>query len=298
MSKRQGWLVLCTTFCVLLFAGTANADNVIVTAGITSFRGVVLGSNVTNIDWCGTATCSGPGQQVCPDIVNGGCAAGFGEANLAIGLDPATNTTATVVFQVAGNPPANALSFTANSGLNGAPMSVDPTAEFKLGSLTFANGLWSGPADFGFSIFANDTTTGVLHTFTGFLHLDLTPNSITATPDQNADFVYLTNASGTALIDPLTNATLPSLRAYELTDSPNGSNTVTADLYGVFGSLDPTRFANATGGGFLDTSLTTTPGGPPTNQMPEPATIVLLLAGLLSISGSLRKNPLGRSSGD
>ena len=164
--------------------------------------------------------------------------------------------------------------------------------------MTFTNGIWSGEADFGFSIIANDTTTGVLHTFTGFVHLGLTPNSNTATPDQNADFVYLTNASGTALIDPLTNATLPSLRAYELADSPNGSNTVTADLYGVFGSLDPTRFANATGGEFLDKSLTTTPGGPPTNQVPEPATVVLLLTGLLTMTGLLRKSPLGRISGE
>jgi MYXO-CTERM domain-containing protein len=92
------------------------------------------------------------------------------------------------------------------------------------------------------------------------LRLTITPNQVTHTPGQNADFVWFENASG-----------LGSIRAYELEDSPNGSNTVTLELHGRISSLDPTAFANATGGGFIHPSV---------EPIPEPAGLALL--GLLA----------------
>jgi len=71
-------------------------------------------------------------------------------------------------------------------------------------------------------------------------------------------------------------------------DSPNGSNTVPVDIFGKFGSLDLASYENVQGGGFLDTSLMTDLGGPPTSSVPEPATLALLGGGVLLI-GALKK---------
>jgi len=103
-----------------------------------------------------------------------------------------------------------------------------------------------------------------------------TPNT-GSTPDANADFVYLLDANGTPVANLLTNVTLPSIRAHE-----NG--TVSADIFGMFGSLDLTRIDNVTGDGFLDVSLTNDLGGPPSTATPEPATLTLLAGGTLILA--------------
>jgi len=291
MSKHTGWFVLLAACCLLLITGTVQADNVSITGAFTSFTGVV--TNQSLLDWCPADQCGsiGPpsqGVQLCPDA---GCSTFFGPlTNFPIPMNPSQDTTSSVTFSVPFNPPSNELIFKAEQGLNGSPLVVDPHAAFKLGTLTFTNGLWTGDADFGFSIVAQDATTQTAHVFTGFVHMGLTsPN--TGTPAQNADFIYLTDAAGNPVVSPLTDVTLPSLRAYELADSPTGSNTVSADLYGVFGSLDPTSLQNVTGGGFLDASLTPALSTPP---VPEPSTLVLLITGLLPMAGTLKKNLLVR----
>jgi hypothetical protein len=118
---------------------------------------------------------------------------------------------------------------------------------FLLGTFTIANGVWSGDADFGFSLTTSSTTPGSSldnQTFTGFLHMVLTPNPTSNTPQQNADTYTLLNATGDTL-------NLNQMQVYELADSPTGSNMGTADLYGQIGSLDLTALSNPEGGLFL-----------------------------------------------
>jgi hypothetical protein len=293
MSKHI-WFVVFAACCLLLVTGTAQADTVRVTGAFTSFTGIVTNQNL--MDWCGADQCGSiglpsPPVTLCPDT---GCSTSVGLlSNFPISMSPSQDTTSSVTFSVPFNPPSNELIFKAATGTNGFPLSVDnPTSPFKLGTLTFTNGLWTGNADFGFSIVVQDSTTQTSHVFTGFVHMGLTsPN--TGTPAQNADFIYLTDAAGNAVVNPLTGVALPSLRAYELADSPTGSNTVSADIYGKFGSLDPTSFQNVTGGGFLDASLTPALTTPP---VPEPGTLMLLVTGLLPIAGTLKKSLLTRVS--
>jgi len=285
MTKYRGLVVLLAACCVLLVTGTAKADDITVTGAFTTFTGIVTNQNL--IDWCGAGVCGtpgfpGPGVQLCPN-----CATPVGlVSNFPIPMNPGQDTTSGVTFWVPFNPPSNELTFTSSPG---SLLNVNPASPFKLGTLTFTNGLWTGEADIGFSIVAHDSTTQTNQTFTGFVHMGLTVNDfVNLTPAQNADFVYLTNAAGAQLIDPLTNQPLGSLRAYELTDTPIGTNTASADLYGVFGSLDPTSFQNVTAG-FLDISVTPALGGPRPNSVPEPGTSMLLITGLLAMAGMLRK---------
>jgi hypothetical protein len=286
MTKHRALVVLFAACCVLLVTGTAKADDITVTGAFTSFTGIVISGNL--IDSCGAGVCGtagfpGPGTQLCPDT---GCGTSVGLlTNFPIPMNPAQDTTSGVTFWTPSLTP-NELIFTSSPG---SLLNVNPNSPFKLGTLTFTNGIWSGDADFGFSIVAHDSTTQTNQTFTGLVHMSLTVNDfVNLTPAQNADFVYLTNAAGAQLIDPLTNQPLGSLRAYELTDTPTGTNTASADLFGVFGSLDPTSFQNVTGG-FLDISVTPALGGPRPNSVPEPGTLMLLITGLLAMAGTLRK---------
>jgi hypothetical protein len=204
-----------------------------------------------------------------------------GVAHVPFGGNPTQDTVNQLSFQV-DSQTRNELIFKAARDLNSSILhDVNPASQFKLGTLTFTNGLWTADAFFGFSIVAQDFTTFASHRFDGLIHMALTPN--TGTPQQNADFIYLTDPAGNPVVSPLTLTALPSIRAYELADSPNGSNSVTVDLFGRFGSLDLTSIENATGGGFIDVSLTSELGGPPP-QVPEPATFALLSSGVLALA--------------
>ncbi len=116
-------------------------------------------------------------------------------------------------------------------------MDGDPDDELDLGTLTFANGLWTGDADF---VTINARIASVDHVFSGILHLDLTSN--TGTPAQNADYIVLRNGDGTPVLHPLTLEPLGSVRAFE-------GGSVTVALHGSLGSLHPTRFSDPTGDG-------------------------------------------------
>jgi hypothetical protein len=284
MSKRLVFFSLVVASLVLLSGAAARADSVRVTGSFTSFTGVVLGdSGPSYIDFCPGSSCGAPvpvpHHQVCPDT---GCSTGLGIAtNVPIHGDPTSDANPHLFFLV-DSQTENELIFQAARDPNSFLLNdVNPNSRFRLGTITFTNGLWTGDANFGFSIVAQDVTTHTTNRFDGFIRMVITPN--TGTPQQNADFIYITDPAGNPVLNPLTFQTLPSIRAYELGDGPAGSNSVTVDLFGRFGSLDLTDFDNATGGGFIDVSLTLEPGGPP-SSVPESGTFALLGCGVLAIA--------------
>jgi hypothetical protein len=270
----MGWCRLLKACWVVLgvVSGTAQAERITVTGAFTSFSGVVLGGGQSFMQFCPAGACGGPGpgpftSTICPDA---GCTSALGLATRSLGGRPNQDTTSQLFFRVSGNP-RNALIFRANSLLDDASPS-----RFKLGTLTFTNGLWTADATIGFSIVA-DTPIHQPHRFTGLVSMRLTPN--TGTPQQNADFITLTDAAGNPVVSPLTLENLGSVRAYELDDSPTGGNTVTVDLFGQFGSLNLTDFANPVGDGFLDASITAELAGP-VAVIPEPSTCTLVAVAL------------------
>ena len=280
--KCSRWLsIVLIACCFGLATGSVRAENVtaFVSGGFTTFSGDVTGSNPVYMFINPPNACSGCpppiGQQICPDA---GCDAFFGHAT-NFPLD-SNGLGHRLFFQVPGNP-TNQLSFQPAETEN-----IDPDSEFKLGTLTFENGLWTGNAVFGFTISAHVPFHGDF-TFTGNVDMGLTPN--TGNADQNADYIYLANAANERLINPNTHQPLPSLRVFELGGGHN--NVAAVDLYGQLGSLDPTGFANLTGDGFLDISATNDLGGPPpgTNPVPEPGTLVLLSSGLLAMTKLVKR---------
>jgi hypothetical protein len=109
----------------------------------------------------------------------------------------------------------------------GAAAGCRTRTEF-LGTITFTNGIWSGNADFGFHMQSNSTDPLLDgHIFDTIVRMRLTsPNLPTNTPQQNADFLELIDMNtGLMLVNPLTGLPLPTIRVYELADSPDGHNT-------------------------------------------------------------------------
>ena len=125
--------------------------------------------------------------------------------------------------------------------------------EMLLGSLTFTNGTWTGDADFGITITATDVLSPhQAYTFTGLVHMTLNTAAPGLTdPHQiardNADCISLTDQSG----QPLVGFMDRWFCADELNNGLGISNTTTVNLFGTIGSLDPTRFGDLTGGGFV-----------------------------------------------
>jgi hypothetical protein len=144
-----------------------------------------------------------------------------------------------------------------------------------LGSLTFTNGVWTGDADFGFTLTATDVNAPHnAYTFNGFVHMQLNtaPPGVTNPAQKaqmDADCVYLTNSGGQPVTDPQTGLSLSNFCVYELNNPLGLSNTAAVNLYGTIGSLDPTRFGDLAGGGFLTA---------PASSVPEPAQWPLLEA--------------------
>lgn len=264
-------LVVCS---VVLASGNAKADNMSVSVNFTTFSGSVYGGSGP-----GTGAMVLPGGQICPDT---GCGTDGQATNFPIGSAGVdTHSVSFFLFAGAFQTDTNRVELDPV-----APFSADPKGEFKIGTLTFENGEWTGDADLGLSIRVNDTTLGTHYDFQGFVHMRLTPN--TGSPAENADFIYFTDANGLSLYSPIDHLPVSGLRVYEVGDDPRG-NIGSADLYATTGSLDLTRLANVTGAGFLDPSTTDA------LSTPEPGTFILA-APLLTL-GWLRLRAIRRRNG-
>jgi hypothetical protein len=243
---RNRWLTSISLVSVFFILSTpTQATPVTVTGGFTSFSGAVGagGQFETLIN----------GAVVCP---NAGCQEIIGDLSLAFGSPVASVDFRNSTSGSANEP--NLVMFTP-----AAPQDVILGQEFLLGTFTYRNGIWFTDPTFGFTLTTSSSDTSLDgQVFSDSLHLTITGNAASNTPEQNADFLSFVVRSD-----------LGSVRGYELSDSPNGSNIVTADFYGRIGSLIPTRFANAQGGGFLDPSVGVLPAA-------EPGTLALLGIGI------------------
>jgi hypothetical protein len=244
----------------LLVPELAAASPVAVVGGFTGFSGLVGSSTgfETIID----------GVSVCPPA---GCGTGFGSLSYSFGAPLSAFDFYTALSGVPNT--KNELAFTP------APaQDVGVGEEFLLGTFTYSNGIWLTDPEFTFeltSVSSDPALDGFV--FSDTLHLSITSNEVTATPQQNADFVWFLGAPR-----------LGSARAYELGDSPTGGNTVSWELYGMISSLDVTEFANATGSGFLY---------PTVLPIPEPGCATLLLAAAAAAAQRARRRSAGRERG-
>jgi PEP-CTERM motif len=232
-------------------AAMADASPVSVFGGFTSFTGEVGGGQfVTTIN----------GAVICPTA---GCSTTTGPAFVDFGVSTPQSSVDFSATQFGTPLTPNALSFTP-----AAAQDATPGEEFLLGTMSYTNGVWFSDPSFNFrlqSVSSDPNLNGFV--FGDTLKVFITPNSPTHTAEQNADFVWFGGHSY-----------LGSGRAFEFGDDPSG-NTLTFDVYGKIGSLDVTRFANPSGGGFLDPSVSLEPSV----GVSEPATLTLLslaLAGL------------------
>jgi len=243
---RYAWTTsIAVPFAFLILSAPTQATPVTVTGGFTSFSGTVGagGQFETLLN----------GVVVCPDA---GCQEAIGNLNLIFASPVDSVDFRNSSFGSPNEP--NLVSFTP------APaQDVSLGQEFLLGTFTYRNGIWFTDPTFGFTLITQSSDP-ILdgHVFSDSLHMTITGNLTSNTPVQNADFFKFVGRED-----------LGSFRAYEITDSPTGSNVVTADFYGRIDSLIPTRFANAQGGGFLHPSVGALPAA-------EPGTLALLAVGL------------------
>jgi hypothetical protein len=160
---------------------------------------------------------------------------------------------------------------------------------FKLGTFSFTNGAFHPLSYINFVL----TTHSSDAAFDGFqlagrVRLDVNESSLSildpAVRDQlareEADYFTLQSATGQTF------TSLGSVRVFDtnrcLTADPTAPNcnTGSVDVYGYINSLHFDRFENASGGAFLDPSVT---GAlTPTAPVPEPGTAALMLAGLVA----------------
>lgn len=241
-----------------LFWAPVQAAMISVTGGFTNFStgfvfettsGGTIAQKLNGQPLCATAGCdvSGPASVTFASPVSR-----VEFFNQLFG-DPSPNPSNVVEFNAAAPQPVNAIGDT-----------------FLIGTLTFANGIWSNAMatfDITLATVSNDPAFNG-HVLNDQLFMQVTPNNfVNGTPFANSDFVYFTG-------HPL----LGSVRAFELRDNQPGGNTVTVDVFAQIGSLIPVEFSNATGGGFIDPGISI----PPT--VPLPAAGWLMLTGLAGLA--------------
>jgi hypothetical protein len=140
MVTRKLFNVFAPTVVVCLALSAASAqESVSVSGGFTSFSGVILGNNTAYIN----------GAPYCPDA---GCNVAFGPATVTF-LTPQLSLD---FFNKQGSfeDIHNLVQFTPAPAQSVSGKGVP----FLLGTFTIANGVWSGDADFGFSLTTSSTT--------------------------------------------------------------------------------------------------------------------------------------------
>jgi hypothetical protein len=199
-------------------------------------------------------------------------------------------------FTGAGTIFENLVSFTPNA-FNNVPLGQD----FVLGSLLYQNGAWFGAGDPGggtiptfldFVITTTATSGGTPFNQMFYGTIELVTNnpspedcSTLAGQQAQADYLYISSASSIILGGPATN----SLRVYDNFCGPT-TNVGTTDLVAQFNSLEVKGFENASGGGFVNPSITqelTPPSG--TSVVPEPSTYALFATGLVGLFAVRRR---------
>lgn len=270
-APRTGWLApIIAAGAVTLAAAPAAAAEISITGGFTNFYTTFAYGLDANLP--GTIFSYVNGQQLCPMNLTGNPANDCrvdGEAYQDFAT-PVPSVSFKMV--VDGNTwTENVVSFTpaVNQVVNG----FGPTNKFLMGTLAFTNGVWSSDR---VNLSFNLTATSPDPAYSGYdfevsdvLVMKATANSPANTPAQNADYLYVAGLPQ-----------LGSVRAYELADSPSGSNTVIVDVYGYLDSLHLGDFRNARGGGFIDASVE----AQPVSQVPVPAAgwLVATAAGLVA----------------
>ncbi|PWS34100.1 hypothetical protein DFH01_27530 [Falsiroseomonas bella] len=199
---------------------------------------------------------------------------------------------------IAGQPTSVALSYPAALGVpNPTVISFEGfdftnagvQTAFVIGRFTFTNGAWFGagqttalntPTVLGFTL----TTTGTGGAATLFTQRITGEITLTVNNPQPADYTSLAGQQAEAdwislrtIPSSATLRPIPSFHVYDSYAKPSGAtNTGSVDLVAAFGSLYLVALDNPTGGAFL-------------TEVPEPATLSLLGAGLLGLAVARRR---------
>jgi hypothetical protein len=308
-SHRGRPLVLAVVLAALLGPSTLHAQDVgsgFVSFSFTRFRGPAY-------QWNTDPNSNFPIQG----LVNGAVPSDFEQVVTCNRPDTAPNCRLTLYSQALtgssvsfrydvpnipqGSSRENVVTFTPYA-FNNVPLGQD----FVLGSLLYQNGAWFGGGDPGagitptfldFVITTTATSGGADFDQMFYGTIELVTNnplpydcSTLAGQQAEADYLYISSTNGIILGGPATN----SLRVYD--DSPdfpcgpNGTNVGTADLVAQFNSLEIKGFENASGGGFVNPSITqqlTPPSG--TSVVPEPSTYALFATGLVGLFAVRRR---------
>ncbi len=160
-----------------------------------------------------------------------------------------------------------------------------PGNYFLMGSFTFTNGAFHPLSYINFTLTTHSSDLAFNNfQLNGRVRLDvnesttdfLNPLFYAQAAREEADFFTLQTSAGLAL-NPL-----GSVRVYDSFRCPirtqTNCNTGTVDIYGYINSLHFDHFENASGGAFLDPSVTSEL----TSPVPELGTAALMLAGLLA----------------